>query len=234
MSFPGCCSLGINLDIIIYFCLLHNQGGIFKIVSTISHVLLFMNGFMLSVLIVIPILLWSMANSGFHKSIFFHCVASTGCLIILTSCLCFSLCHCNNSDSFFTNQHLKRGMIRKYKNIFLGPPFLLLQFLSSPPSFLRLNRSSLQIGHFLRSLYLGPWYRMQSFLHAWIFPPPNRTNRLSILPYNGLKDCIALGNISLRSINKFLKLPSLHLLLTFNWKIFTITNNLVYWVAQPW
>jgi hypothetical protein len=56
-------------------------------------------------------------------------------------------------------------MIGKYKNTFLGPPFLqfLLQFLSSPPSFLRWNQPSPQIGHFSRSSHLGPQYRMQSF-----------------------------------------------------------------------
>jgi hypothetical protein len=106
-----------------------------------------------------------------HESMFHHCVASTGCLIIPTSCLCFSLCHCNNSDSLFTNQCFKRGMIGKYKNTFLGPPFLmfLLQISSSPTSFLRLNWSSPQIGHFSRSSYSDPRYRIQSFLHAWIF-----------------------------------------------------------------
>ena len=141
MSFLGCCGPGINPGIIIYFRLLHNQEGRIKIVSIIEHVLcvlLFMNGFMPSVLIVILIFLRSMTNSGFCESIFHHCVASTGCLIIPTSCLCFSLCHCNNSDSsLFANQRFKRGMIGKYQNIFLGPPFLLflLQFSSSPSSF---------------------------------------------------------------------------------------------------
>jgi hypothetical protein len=115
-------------DIIIYFCLLHNQGGTFKIVSTIGHVicvLLFMNGFMPSVLIVILIFFGSMANSGFRESMFRHCVASAGCLIIPASCLCFSLCHHNNFDSLFANQHFKRGVIGKYQNTFLGLPFLL-------------------------------------------------------------------------------------------------------------
>jgi hypothetical protein len=132
-------------------------------------VLLFMNEFMSTVLIVILIFLRSMANLGFRESMFHHCVTSAGCLIIPTSCLCFSLCHRNNFDSFlFTNQRFKRGMIEKYQNTFLGPPFLLflLQFSSSLPSFLRLNWSSLQIVHFLRSSYSGPRYRMQSFLHA--------------------------------------------------------------------
>jgi hypothetical protein len=128
MSFPCCCGPGISPDIIIYFRSLHNQQGRLKIVSTIGHVLcvlLFMNGFRPLVLIVILIFLGSMANSGFHKSMFHHCVASIGCLIILPSCLCFSLCHRNNSDSLFTNQHFKRGMIEKYQNTFLGPHFLL-------------------------------------------------------------------------------------------------------------
>jgi hypothetical protein len=60
MLFSGYCGPDINPDIIIYFHLLHNEGGRFKIVSTISHVLcvlLFMNEFMPSVLIVILILL---------------------------------------------------------------------------------------------------------------------------------------------------------------------------------
>jgi hypothetical protein len=142
MSFPGHCGLDINPDIIIYFCLLHNQGGRFKIASTIGHVLcvlLFMNGFMPPILIVILIFLGSTANSGFHKSIFCHCVTSVGYLIILTSYLCFSLFHHNNSDSsLFANQRFKRGMIGKYQNTFLDPLFLLflLQLLSSPSSFL--------------------------------------------------------------------------------------------------
>jgi uncharacterized membrane protein len=124
MSFPGCCGPGINPNIRIYFCLLHNQGGRFKIISTIGHVLyalLFMNGFMPSVLIAILIFLGSMANSGFLASMFQHCVASARCLIIPTSCLCFSLCNHNNSDfSLFANQCFKRGMIGKYQNTFLG------------------------------------------------------------------------------------------------------------------
>jgi uncharacterized membrane protein len=178
MSFPGCCGPVISPDIIIYFHLLHNQGERFKIVSPIGHVLcvlLFMNGFMPSVLIAILIFLGWMANSGFHESMFHICVAPAECLIIPASCLCFSLCHHNNSDSLFANQCFKWGMIGKYQNTFLGLPFLLflLQFSSSPPSFLRLNRSSTQIRHFSRSSYLGPQYRMQSFLHALIFPPPN-------------------------------------------------------------
>jgi hypothetical protein len=91
----------INPDIIIYFRLLHNQGGRFKIINIIGHVLLFMNSFLPYVLIAILIFLRSMANSAFRESIFCHCVASAGCLIILTSCLRFSLCHRNNSDSIY-------------------------------------------------------------------------------------------------------------------------------------
>jgi hypothetical protein len=141
MLFLGCCGPGISPEIIIYFCLLHNQGGRFKIVSTIGHVLcllLFVNGFMPSVLIAILIFFGSMANSGFRESMFHHCVTLVGCLIIPASCLCFSLCHRNNSDSFVANQHFKRGIIGKYQNTFLGPPFLLflLQFSSSLSSFL--------------------------------------------------------------------------------------------------
>jgi uncharacterized membrane protein len=171
MSFLDCCGLDISLNIIIYFRLLHNQGGRLKIISTIGHVLcvlLFKKGFMPSVLIVILIFLGSMAKSGFCESMFRHCVALAGCLIIPTSCLCFSLCHRNNSDSLFANQCLKRGMMEKYQNTFLDSPFLLflLQFSSSPPSFLWLNRSSPQIGHSLRSSYSSLWYRMQSFLHT--------------------------------------------------------------------
>jgi hypothetical protein len=174
MSFLGCYDPGISHDIIIYFCLLHNQGEQFKIISTIGHVLcvlLFMNEFMPSVLIVKLIFLRSMANSGFHESMFRHCVASASCLIIPASCLCFSLYNHNNFDSFFSNQPFKWWMIGKYQNIFLGPPFLLflLQFSSSPLSFLWLNWLSPQIGHFSRSSYSGPRYRMQSFLHACIF-----------------------------------------------------------------
>jgi hypothetical protein len=138
ISFPDCCGPGINPDIIIYLCFLHNQGERFKIVSTIGHVLLFMNEFMPSVLIVILIFLGSIANLGFHEAIFHHCVESAGCLIIPASCLCLSLYHCNNSDSLFANQSFKPGMIETYQNTFLGLPFLLflLQFSSSPPSFL--------------------------------------------------------------------------------------------------
>jgi hypothetical protein len=139
MSFLGCCGPGINLNIIIYFRLLHNQGGRFKIISTIGHVLcvlMFMNEFMPSVLIVILIFLRLMVNLGFCESMFHHCVTSIGCLIIPTSYLYFSLCHRNNSDSLFANQRFKRVMIGKYKNSFLDPSFLLLQFSSSSLSFL--------------------------------------------------------------------------------------------------
>jgi hypothetical protein len=132
-------------------------------------VLLFMNGFMPSVLIAILIFLGSMANSGFRESMFHHCVTSAGCIIFLASCLCFTLYHRNNSDSFlFANQCFKWGMVGKYQNTFLGPLFLwfMLQFSSSPPSFLQLNQSSPQIGHFSRSPYTSRRYRMQSFLHA--------------------------------------------------------------------
>jgi hypothetical protein len=128
MSFPNCCGPDISPDIILYSRLLHNQGGRFKIVSTIGHVLcvlLFKKGFMPSVLIAILIFLRSMANSEFCELMFHHCVASAGCLIIPTSCLCFSLSHHNNSESLFANQCFKREMIGKYQNIFLGPPFLL-------------------------------------------------------------------------------------------------------------
>jgi hypothetical protein len=198
MSFPGCRGPGISPDIIIYFHLLHNQEGRIKIVSTINHVLcvlLLMNEFMSSVLIAILIILGSMANSGFHESMFHHCVASAGCLIIPTFCLCFSLFHCNNFDSLFAKQRFKRGMIEKYQRYFLGLPFLLflLQFSSSPPSFLRLNQSSPQIGHFSRSSYSGPRYRMQSFLHTYIFPSPNLTDKLSILPHKWSHRLYCLG-----------------------------------------
>jgi hypothetical protein len=113
----------------------------------------------------------SMANSGFRESMFHHCVASVECLeclIILASCLCFSLCYHNNYDSLFANQHFKRGMIGKYQNTFLDPSFILflLQFSSSLSSFLLLNWPSPQIGHFSRSSYSGPRYRMQLFLHT--------------------------------------------------------------------
>jgi hypothetical protein len=93
----------IKPDNIIYFHLLHNKGVIFKIVITIDHVLcvlLFMNEFIPSVLMAILIFLRSKANSEFRELMFHHCVISAGCLIIPTSCLCFSLCHHNNSDSF--------------------------------------------------------------------------------------------------------------------------------------
>jgi hypothetical protein len=174
MSFPGCCGPGINPDIIIYFCLLHNQGGRFKIISTIGHVLcvlVFMNGFMPFVLIAILIFHGSIANSGLHELMFHHYVASAGCLIISASCLCFSLCHRKNSNYFFfANQCFNWGMIGKYQNTFLDPPFLLflLQFSSSPPSFWRLNRPSPQIVHLSRSSYSSPRYKMQSFIHVWI------------------------------------------------------------------
>jgi hypothetical protein len=129
MSFPGCCGPSISPEIITYFRSLHNQGGKFKIVRTIGHVLcvlLFMNEFMPSVLIAILIFLRSMTNLRFYESMFCHCVASAGCLIISSSCLCFSLCYRNNSDSsLLANERFKRGMIGKYKNTFLGPLVLL-------------------------------------------------------------------------------------------------------------
>jgi hypothetical protein len=97
-----------SISILTYFHLLHNQGGRIKIVNTIGHVLcvlLFMNGFMPSMLIAILIFLGSISNLGIRESMFCHCVASVRCLIILVSCLYFSLCHHNNSDSFsFANQ----------------------------------------------------------------------------------------------------------------------------------
>jgi hypothetical protein len=138
MSFLGYCGPDISLCIIIYFYLLHNHEGRFKIVSTIGHVLLYMNGFMPLVLIAILIFLGSMANSGFCELMFHHCVVSAGCLIILASCSCFYLCYHNNSDSLFANQRFKRGMVGKYQNTFLCPHFLLflLHFSSSPPSLL--------------------------------------------------------------------------------------------------
>jgi hypothetical protein len=119
----------------------------------------------------ILIFLRSMANSRFHESMFCHYVASPGCLMISTSCLCFSLCHRNNSDSLFVNQCVKREMIGKYQNTLLGPSFFpfLLKLSSSSPSFLWLNHLSPQIGHFSMSSYSGPRYRIQSFLHMWIF-----------------------------------------------------------------
>jgi hypothetical protein len=73
MLFLGCCGPGINPDIIIYFRLLHNQGGRFKIVRTIGHVLcvlLFMNEFMPLVLIVILIFLESMEIQDFVNQCF--------------------------------------------------------------------------------------------------------------------------------------------------------------------
>jgi hypothetical protein len=96
------CGLGIKPDNIIYFHFLH-KGGRLKLVCTIGHVLyvlLFLNGFMPSMLIAILIFLGSLANLGYHESMFCHYVASVGCLISSASCLCFSLCHRNNSDSF--------------------------------------------------------------------------------------------------------------------------------------
>jgi hypothetical protein len=99
-------------DNIIYFCLLHNQGGRFKIINIIGHVLcvpLFMNGCMPFVLITILIFLGSFANSGFHELIFHHCVSSVGCLIILASCLCYL----NNSDSFVCKPVLQTRNDRK-------------------------------------------------------------------------------------------------------------------------
>jgi hypothetical protein len=140
-------------------------------------VLLFMNELMSPVLIAMLILLGSKTNSRFCKSMFHHCVASAECLIISASYLCFSLCHQNNFDSFlFANQHFKRGILGKYQNTFFGPPFLLLQLSSSPPSFLRLNWSTPQVGHFSRSSYLDSRYRMQSFLTRRFFSTykPNR------------------------------------------------------------
>jgi hypothetical protein len=138
MSLPGCCGPDINANIIIHFYLLHNQGGRFKIVSTIGHVLcvlLFMNESMPYVLIAILIFL--------------------RCLIIPTSYLCFSLCHRNNSDSF-ANQCFKPKMIEKYQNTFLGPLFLLLQFSSSLTSFLTIESVESTNRAFLKVFILRP------------------------------------------------------------------------------
>jgi hypothetical protein len=71
MSYPGYCGPDINPNNLIY------QGGRIKIVSTINPVLLFMNGFMPSVLIVILIFLGALANSGIRESLFHHYVTST-------------------------------------------------------------------------------------------------------------------------------------------------------------
>jgi hypothetical protein len=122
-------------------------------VAYVLSMLLLMNGFMPSVLIAILIFHGSMVNSGFRESMFHHCVASAGCLIILTSWLCFSLYHRNNFKPLFANQYYKRGIVGKYQNTILGQPFLLfrLSFSSSP-----------QIGHLSRSSYSGLQYRMQS------------------------------------------------------------------------
>jgi hypothetical protein len=122
MSFPGYYGFGTNP-----FHLLHNQGGRFKIISIIGHmlcVLLFMNGFMSYMPIVILIFLVSMTNSEFHESIFYYCVALVRYLIISLSYLCFSLCHHNNFDLFlFVNQCFKRGMLGKYQNTFYAHIF---------------------------------------------------------------------------------------------------------------
>jgi hypothetical protein len=126
-------------------------------------------------------------------------------------------------------------MIGKYRNSFLCPHFLLflLQFSSSLSYFVRLNWSSPQIGHFLRSSYSDPRYRMQSFLHVWIFST-SKPNRHIICFASKMVSGTALtwGNMSLRSVimsvNKYLKLQLLHLLLAFNWKSFTIANNHMY------
>jgi hypothetical protein len=174
MSFPGYCGPGISSNIIIYFCLLHNQGGRFKIVSIIDHVLcvlLFMNGFMPSAPIAILILLGSMANSGFCESLFCHCVASAGCLIILASCICFSLCPRNNSNSLLANQCFKQGNDRKVRKHHFRPAFpsISIAVLVITTVLSTIESIELQIGHFSRSSYSGPQYRMQSFLHVWIF-----------------------------------------------------------------
>jgi hypothetical protein len=76
MSILGCCGLGIKSDNILYFHLLHNQGGRFKIIITIDHVLyvlVFMNEIMSSMLIAILVFLRSMTNLGFRELMFHHC-----------------------------------------------------------------------------------------------------------------------------------------------------------------
>jgi hypothetical protein len=130
MSFTGCYSPGINPGIIIYFCLLLNQGGRFKIIITVGHVLcvlLFVNGFMPFVLIVILALLGSMTNLAFHESMFHQCVTSAACLIILASYLCFSLFHRNNYVSFFVYKTmLQMGNNRKVPKHLFRPSFSVL------------------------------------------------------------------------------------------------------------
>jgi hypothetical protein len=126
MSFLVCCGPSIKPDNIIYFRLLHNQGGRFKIVSTIGYVLcvlLFMNEFMPSMLIAILLFLESKANLGLRKSMFHHCVASIGCLIISTSYFCVSLCHHNNFDSFFCKLSLQTRNDRKVPKHLFSPAF---------------------------------------------------------------------------------------------------------------
>jgi hypothetical protein len=126
MSFPVCCGPSIKPNNIIYFCLLHNQEGRFKIVSTIGYVLcvlLFMNEFMPSMLIAILLFLESKANLGLRKSMFHHCVASIGCLIIPASYLCFSLCQHNNFDSFFCKLSLQMRNDRKVSKHLFRPAF---------------------------------------------------------------------------------------------------------------
>jgi hypothetical protein len=202
MSFPGCCSSGINPDNIIYFDLFHNQGGRFKIISKFGNVLcmlLFMNGFMPSVLIAIQIFLISMENSRFHESMFHHCVASLECVIIPKSCLWFqnpayaSLCAIATIWLLVCKPTLQMSNDWKVPKHLSGLSFLLLQLLSSPLSFIRLNRSSPQIGHFSRSSYSAPWYRMQSFLYACIFTTSKPNSRLSILPHKWSQGLCLLG-----------------------------------------
>jgi hypothetical protein len=196
MSFPGWCGLGIKPDIIIYFCLLHNQRGRFKIINTIGHVLcviLFMNGFMPSMLIMILIFLRSFANLGFRESIFHHCVASVGCLIIPASCLCFSLCHHNNSDSFVFKLALQMRNDRKVPKHLFRPALSSVAIVVITAIFPMIESVNPKIGHFSRSSFCSPQYRMQSFLHAWIFSTSKPNRRLSVLPHKRPQELSCLG-----------------------------------------
>jgi hypothetical protein len=113
MSFPGCCG----------HVLVHEW--VHAIYAHCNHIISRINGKLrISRINVSP--LCGISRMSYHA----------GILLMLLFMLSQQF-----SDSLFANQRFKQGMIGKHQNTFLVPPFLLfmLQFSSSPLSFLRLN-----------------------------------------------------------------------------------------------
>jgi hypothetical protein len=232
MSFPGCCGPGINPDNIIYFHLLQNQGGRFNITNTIGHVLcviLFMNGFTPYVLIVILIFIKSKENLGFHESMFCHCVASARCLIILASCLRFSLCHATILTPFICKPLLQTRKDRKvpkhlFKHAFCSVAILVITAIFSTIKLVESTNTA-----FLKVFILSPTiYNVIILACVDFFHLQSQQTYYKFCLINGLGTAFPWGSMSLMSVNMSLKVSSLHPLFTFNWKSFTIINSLVY------